>query len=497
MKFIISKILLVVGILNFISCQKDLSPSPLYILEEITLNIASAEMEVGERMQLFAQCSPMNLELVLTWSSSAPNIVSVNNSGAIEALAPGNAKITVSALGQKAECQIVVEEPLAPVKQSEYTLMLYGCAGGNLDQFIMDNLKNAAEHGSTDKVKMTALLKYSKHVSSKPNTIFYDLQGNEFVETNYADKKFDMSLPENVTNFIKESMELYPAKKYIFITTNHGSEWDSEYDKPQNAMIFDDNTNTALSIYSLAEGIKNSGVKMDIVYPDICLFSMLEFINELDGITNYVLSSSNLVPGVGGDYYDLLRILDSKEDTKAAMIEYCEEVISFWNKDLGFYKSPIDINFVDPSKINQLYDPIIQFKERFLQLKNDSESQSIYQKAVNAQKLMYYFDGSDYENSDYFSSTDVVDAFKRISDATGDMAFNRAYSNLLKAIDEFCIISKSDHYSEYLSNEDGFTFGIQWSRNNAYVKQGFAEGYEESKFDKATKWNEFLRANVD
>lgn len=77
------------------TCQVTVK-SKAVLPQSVTLSQTEASMAVGESLQLTAAIEPSNTTMPrLTWSSSDPDTVSVNNAGAIKALAPGSAEIRV------------------------------------------------------------------------------------------------------------------------------------------------------------------------------------------------------------------------------------------------------------------------------------------------------------------------------------------------------------------------------------------------------------------
>lgn len=76
----------------------------------ITLNQQSWRAKVGEKMQLTANVQPSNAtDKTVTWSSSAPEIVSVSSTGVVTANASGQAVITATTHnGLFAECEVKV-----------------------------------------------------------------------------------------------------------------------------------------------------------------------------------------------------------------------------------------------------------------------------------------------------------------------------------------------------------------------------------------------------
>ena len=81
-------------------------------LTRITLSASSAALAEGESLTLTATVSPDDAEdKSLTWSSSAPNVATVDNAGKVTAIAPGTAIITATAndgSGVSASCEVTV-----------------------------------------------------------------------------------------------------------------------------------------------------------------------------------------------------------------------------------------------------------------------------------------------------------------------------------------------------------------------------------------------------
>lgn len=473
--------------------KKQGEPEP--VIKSVVLDNASLFMKVGEEYLLNVSVSPKT-DVVPDWRSLDDKVVTVSPDGLVMAVGEGKTSVIVSAGELSDTCSVTVN----PDYEIDYTVMLYGCAGGNLDTYIYDNLSHAEKYGSTDKVKMTALLKFSKTNTGEPNTNFYDLKDKKFEKSKYADKSFDMSDPDNLAEYIRKSAELYPADNYILVITNHGSQWDSGYDLPvvSKAMVFDDNTGyKALSIYGLEEGIRRSGYHFDVVYPDICLFGMIEMMNQLDGVTDYVLASSNLVLGSGGDYYNLLRNLNSGKSTEENICEYMDDLMDFWKASLYGYSEPIDITFLKPSQIKVLYPPIMKFKDRFLEIQKNADMKAAYDKLIAAQRNFYFFDNDPSVSWKRWTSVDALDMMTRVAEVTGDEIFKQCRDEMDAALKSLYIKACDDGYKRYVKMEDGFSLGLQWNIQGGYAKYHYDRGYAPSKFNQATGWSEFLEANVD
>lgn len=77
----------------------------------VGLNKTEISLYIGDTFQLEATVSPANAtEKTVTWTSSDPSKVTVEN-GLVKAVSPGTAKVTVSAGGFSAGCDVTVQLP--------------------------------------------------------------------------------------------------------------------------------------------------------------------------------------------------------------------------------------------------------------------------------------------------------------------------------------------------------------------------------------------------
>lgn len=86
-------------------------------VESVELNKTEAELVVGETLRLEATVLPEEASgLTVTWSSSASEIVSVDDEGNVTALSEGKATITAEAGGVTATCDVTVSSASIPVE---------------------------------------------------------------------------------------------------------------------------------------------------------------------------------------------------------------------------------------------------------------------------------------------------------------------------------------------------------------------------------------------
>ena len=163
-----------------------------------------------------------------------------------------------------------------PEPDADYTVMLYGCGGGNLDDALIYNLSQVEGYGYSDKVQFTGLVKFSVPYQTGDDAQFqgtrlYSLTPTGMENERIADADYRLDNPDHLASFISDAAERMPAKRYVLVLWNHGSEFTPVYDQPSNwpgsstrGVVFDDNVKEAgvdshLSIFELEEGLKRSG----------------------------------------------------------------------------------------------------------------------------------------------------------------------------------------------------------------------------------------------
>lgn len=96
------------------------------LMDGITLNHTELAIDKGSTEQLTAKITPEDTtdDKTITWTSSDPEIVNVDDTGKITALKPGKATVKASAVGALASCEITVLAPLTGIALDKSTLTL-------------------------------------------------------------------------------------------------------------------------------------------------------------------------------------------------------------------------------------------------------------------------------------------------------------------------------------------------------------------------------------
>ena len=96
----------VTGLVMASGCEK---PADIAI-ESVSVEPETLSLAVGETYALSVSVFPEDAQETVSWSSSAADVASVDNSGTVTAMAAGEAVITVTAGGKSADCSVTVSE---------------------------------------------------------------------------------------------------------------------------------------------------------------------------------------------------------------------------------------------------------------------------------------------------------------------------------------------------------------------------------------------------
>ena len=145
-------ILLLILLPVVFSCsEKEPEVEQVIRVESVTISKSTAELTIGETLQLTASVSPSSAtNKEVSWSSSNQSVASVSPSGLVTAIGVGTVTITVTADGKKAECVVSVKKvyvAVSEVKLDKAELTIYEGKEGILTATILP--KDATEQTIT------------------------------------------------------------------------------------------------------------------------------------------------------------------------------------------------------------------------------------------------------------------------------------------------------------------------------------------------------------
>jgi len=197
------------------------------------------------------------------------------------------------------------EEPVA--ERGTWTVLTYSIADTNLEPYMMTDLEEIGEVGSSSELNLVALVDRASDYTDVDVLGLGDWQGGKLIEigAGEATELEDMGDintgdPQVLADFITRGITDYPADNYALIISDHGASWpgvggDESSDEDSLSLA---ELNTGIS-----DGLSGTDVaKLDLLGFDACLMATYEVASALAPLADRMLASQELEPGHGWDY---------------------------------------------------------------------------------------------------------------------------------------------------------------------------------------------------
>ena len=123
--------------------------------------------------------------------------------------------------------------------------------------------------------------------------------------------KTSMTDEDELSDFIKYCAKKAPADRYILVFWDHGGGSVSGYGYDET------HPNDSMNIGEISKGLKNGGVKFDIVGFDCCLMGTLETAIAVEPYADYMIASEETEPGTGWYYTNWLKLLNENSSANS------------------------------------------------------------------------------------------------------------------------------------------------------------------------------------
>ena len=426
------------------------------------------------------------------------------------------------------------------VTPAKYTIMLYGCGGGNIDIQLEGALEGAVEALGVDKNQVSYTVMYSMSAKAskedfpdtfrgeKGKTYRYVLsKDTDLTQSGYRSKYFYKNASEvelykasTLTDFIKWSMQNAPAENYILEMVNHGGGFDLYTEVLTRGIAYDDNhkvddDNKGIAIKTIAEAVKEAGVHLKAIYWNGCMMGQLEVLTEVAPYCDYQFSSSHVAYANSHHVLSLINALNANPNDFELAAQAHQSILVGEGKDSQYsflydyshaynqktqQTSPVNGDY-GCWRSNKLADINAQVK-KLGELLTEVYPTEGGKSAVNYASSWVYL----YEYS--YGYSDVLDYAQNVAEALEDgPAKTKAQSiaaDLKKAIADANVYRIS---AAFIQSADGktvttkegtFSLGISLyagKDESDYLYKDYRDNYTASAFDKATGWSKWLDIN--
>lgn len=428
--------------------------------------------------------------------------------------------------------------PLEPESLADVTVLFYGHGGGNLDQYLIGNLRQfyQALPSCYENVKVAVEYKFSNEENfplwnneDAKNILsnYLNQMGEDTAEAELNNKYYihwmnpegnstfrfvldpaqtlrcqaagnylpgnnsDFTNPDSLTNFINWAARQCPAHKYVLVLSDHGGGYfpadeidnnDAAQARMTRGVIYDNgHDGQHFTAKSLARAIKAADIHLDAVYYDACLMNCLEYQFELKDVTDYIVASTYIVQGSGGIFDTLVECLSgASENLDYAFGKYVEYAARNWDKNYNgsspFYS---DITTTSTANLNRLGELLREFTDRLCdtyQHGTDLQRQQIDNVTRNAVKIVSSYPY--YDISKY--TTAIMNALPEV--------YDKEFSNELKESFISCAIGQ--YTSQYLLDHG---YKVDYS---VLLGANGSCAYTSWNFDYSKDWTTIIRRTL-
>lgn len=298
------------------------------------------------------------------------------------------------------------DEPQQPATQS---VLVYIAGDNNLQQFIIDDVKQMME-GSKLLGKDCNLLLFVDQKGKLP--YFMKLENGDTLRVKTLEEEVKSSNAETLRSAMKWMVDNYEARNYGLVLWGHADGWvvwQPAQSRPRRSYGQDTTGGEEwMNISEMADALATLP-HLRFIFADCCCFQCVESAYELRHVTDYLIGSAAEIPGEGAPYQTVIpHLFDQREDFYALVCDdYFEQV------SVG-YQEPVSV--VKSSEMDQLAQATRAALTQSLQ--PISEQGENY---PDVEGLIYYYDQTLFDMQDFMLShapEHVYTEWKRTFDKT-------------------------------------------------------------------------------
>jgi hypothetical protein len=286
-----------------------------------------------------------------------------------------------------------VLEPVGASPRRKWTVMVYMDGDGDLEEYGILNMNQMETLGSDANVNMVVQFDrgpgfdYTNGDWQDTRRYLVTKDDNQQLISSPVLQQMgevDMGTPEALTDFITWATSRYPADRYLMVLWNHGAGWRSRA-AASRGIIFDDSSNTYLTMGELNQGLAASGIHFDLIAIDCSLMGMLEVFYEIRDRCDYITASEESPPGPGYPYDTIMAKLVANPDTTTEALGrvFVDDHLARYSRD------PVTQSLIQTSRLPAFCAKVNDFASTLIPLVPTNRTQ-LDAARVGAQTYSYY-----------------------------------------------------------------------------------------------------------
>lgn len=196
-----------------------------------------------------------------------------------------------------------------------WTILAYSIADTNLEPFMVQDVNEMGEVGSTEDLNIVALVDRASDYGNDPLLDIGGYVGAKLMVVNQGSAEVleemgDVNTgdPQVLADFIAQGFEAYPAGHHALVISDHGASWPGV---GGDESAGHDSLSLAEIEGAIAAGLEGAGIdKLDLLGFDACLMATYEVASTLAPYADRMLASQELEPGHGWNYRTLQVLVD-------------------------------------------------------------------------------------------------------------------------------------------------------------------------------------------
>ena len=281
------------------------------------------------------------------------------------------------------------DEPQQPATQS---VLVYIAGDNNLQQFIIDDVKQMME-GSKLLGKDCNLLLFVDQKGKRP--YFMKLENGDTLRVKTLEEEVKSSNAETLRSAMKWMVDNYEARNYGLVLWGHADGWvvwQPAQSRPRRSYGQDTTGGEEwMNISEMADALATLP-HLRFIFADCCCFQCVESAYELRHVTDYLIGSAAEIPGEGAPYQTVIpHLFDQREDFYTLVCDdYFEQV------SVG-YQEPVSV--VKSSEMDQLAQATrAALTQSLLPINEQGENYP------DVEGLIYYYDQTLFDMQDFMLS---------------------------------------------------------------------------------------------
>lgn len=373
----------------------------------------------------------------------------------------------------------VILSPLSASAQlKDWTVMVFENGNNDLDEYITKDVNEMETVGSSDRVNVVAEWgSYSRQKVVRMK-VQRDNDPERVTSPVLQDRgRADMGDYREVVDFVKWSVQNFPAKRYFLIISDHGAGWRASQGQ---VVSIDSFTGHGIHLPQLAimghQIQKIVGKKLDLMGFDACLMAMAEVAAEFWGLADFLIASQEVEPGYGWEYRDTVGYFVKYPQSSPAAFGQAiikSFVASYQGGSQG--RSEVTLSLIDLAQLDGVAKDVRDFAKLVTEKASSDQKISVSKAFSTAQH---------YYNSDYIDLMNFYELVRRdqkLDSVIPQQWFTDGMARLKKAI---LVNGVTPKYSR----SNGLSI---WGPAQDYYKR-YGKEYTMTRFDRGTKWSAML-----